>query len=372
MLLLTLVQMIAGENPWFVALYGLRSYLLPFPVAFIIGDVLNEEDLRKFGVCTLWLLLPMTALEVAQYYSPRTAFLNAGASKGAQQLDYAFGHVRASGTFSYVTGPTLFVPMAAAFLFYGFVNEKFAKRWLLWASAAALIVSVPVTGSRSQIALLFGLLACVALAAMSGVSQLASSLKVVVAILVVTVLVSQLPAFLGATGTLQERISEASGSEGGVEGSLVSRVAHPFAEGFEYSISSAWYGKGIGVGSNVASTLLTGSQQFLAGETEIGRVFIEFGPLSGGAFILFRVLLAVMIAARAFSRVRDLQPLAWFLFPVMSYELVLGTVEQPTSQGFMVITLGLTLAALKSHVILSDLPRVLNQSWGRQRFNSLR
>ncbi len=61
------IQMAAGENPWIAAAYGLRSYLLPFPVAFIMGENLDAEDLRKFGVCTLWLLLPETALEVAQY-----------------------------------------------------------------------------------------------------------------------------------------------------------------------------------------------------------------------------------------------------------------------------------------------------------------
>jgi hypothetical protein len=162
------------------------------------------------------------------------------------------------------------------------------------------------------------------------------------------VLISQLPAFLGATGTLQERITEASGSEGGIQGSLISRVTLPMVEGFEFSVSSdQWYGRGIGLGSNAASTLLTGSQQFLAGETEIARVLIEFGPIFGGAFILFRFLLAVMIAAKAFSKVRDLQPLAWFLFPVTFFGVVLGTVEQPTSQGFMVVTLAFSLAALK-------------------------
>ena len=66
-LVLCFVQLVVGETRWFIALYGLRSYLLPFPVAFIMGSNLDEEDLRKFGKCTLWLLLPLTALEIAQY-----------------------------------------------------------------------------------------------------------------------------------------------------------------------------------------------------------------------------------------------------------------------------------------------------------------
>jgi hypothetical protein len=40
---LCLVQMIAGDNPWFIALYGLRSYLLPLPVAFIMGENMDAR-----------------------------------------------------------------------------------------------------------------------------------------------------------------------------------------------------------------------------------------------------------------------------------------------------------------------------------------
>ena len=104
-------------TPWIAAVYGLRSYLLPFPVAFIMGENLDAEDLRKFGVCTLWLMLPLTALEVAQYLAPQGSFLNTGAYKGAAQIYYVGEHVRASGTFSFVAGPTFYNAMAAASFF---------------------------------------------------------------------------------------------------------------------------------------------------------------------------------------------------------------------------------------------------------------
>ncbi len=348
MLALCFVQLVVGENPWFVAAYGLRSYLLPFPVAFIMGDVLGEEDLRKFGLCTIWLLLPITVLEVAQYYAGPASVLNKGASEGVKQLDYAFGHVRASGTFSYVTGPTYFLPMAAAFIFYGVVNEKFAKKWLLWAAACALIVGVPVTGSRSQLLLLGSLIVCVAMAASYGVSQLVSSIRVIAALSVVVLLVSQLPGFSDATSTLQARLTMASETEGGTQGEVTSRVDVPILQAIDSGIASgAWFGGGVGIGSNAVASLLTGSQEFLAGESEIPRVIYEFGVPFGIAFMLFRVLLAVMIAGKAFSRVRDHQPLAWFLVPTVLMLLILGTLEQPTVQGFTVVTLGFSLAALK-------------------------
>jgi hypothetical protein len=348
MLGLTFVQLVAGENQWFIALYGLRSYLLPFPVAFIIGENLDSKDLRNFGLCTLWLLIPLVALEVAQYNAPLGSVLNKGAYQGLEQISYFGEHVRASGFFSFVTGPATYVPLAAAFIFYGIVNNSFANKWLLWAASCALILAVPVTGSRGMLVMLMAILGFVAMAALAGVSQLGNALKVGVALVVVALLVSQLPIFSEAADTLQERLSSASNSEGGTAGSLDSRLGVPVMQTIEYSLSSSeWYGNGIGLGSNVASTLLTGTQQFLAGEGESSRILFEFGLLSGSAFMIFRIFLAFLVSARAFAKVRDHQPLAWFLVPVMFTELAFATLEQPTTQGFMVITLGFSLAALK-------------------------
>ena len=354
MLALCFVQLVVGENPWFVALYGLRSYLLPFPVAFVMGENLSREDLRKFGLCTLWLLLPLVALEVAQYSSPPSSFLNAGSYAGLQQISYAAGHVRASATFSFVTGPALYMPLAAAFIFYGFVDDKFASRWLLWTASSALILAVPVTGSRGMVLSLSEVLAVVAIAAMFGVTQLVSSLKVIGTILVIALAVSQLPLFSEATSTFMERFTLASASEGGTTGTLNSRVGLPILLAVEDSISSTdLFGNGIGLGSLAAAKLLTGTPQFLAGEGEFARVISEFGGPFGIAFMLFRILLAIMIAAKAFSRVREHEPLALFLVPLMFTNVITGILEQPTIQGFTVVSVAFSIAALNRSPSLS-------------------
>jgi hypothetical protein len=103
----------------------------------------------------------------------------------------------------------------------------------------------------------------------------------------------------------------------------------------------------MGFGSNAASMLLTGKQQFLAGEEESLRVLVEFGPFFGLTFMTFRLLLVVMVAAKALARAREHQPLALFMVPTLMASMVLSTLEQPTVQGFAVITLGFSLASLK-------------------------
>src|ERR1700722_2080620 len=192
---LCVIQVVVNNNPWVAAVYGLRSYLLPFPVAFIMGENLDEEDLRKFSLCTLWLLLPEAAIAVAQYLAPASSFLNAAAYSGAGQIGYVGQHVRASGTFSYVIGLALYGPMAAAFILYGLVQEKSAHQWLLWAAGFALILSVPVTGSRTLLFELAGVIVCAGVAAAFGLSQFQKSLKILVPLLVVFVLASFLPVF---------------------------------------------------------------------------------------------------------------------------------------------------------------------------------
>jgi len=372
-LALSLLQLVVSDTPWFIPLYGLRSYLLPFPVAFIMGTNLDEEDMRKFGNCVLWLLLPLTALEIAQYLAPSGSFLNVGAYRGSEQLNYALGHVRASATFSYVVGPMSYVPLAAAFIFYGMANPRFAKKWLLTAAAAALVLSIPIIGSRTLVFLLTAIIACLGLAAFFGVSQFVKSLQMIAVLLVVSALVARLPVFADATDTMIERFSQASSAEGSTENSILLRIFHPITATLKQSIGrSNWLGVGVGKGANAISTLLTGTQVFTTGEDEFSRVINEFGVPAGLAFMLFRGLLAVMILSKALGRVRDHQPLPWLLVPLMFWTLVFGVMEQPTEQGFMVMSVAFSLAALRLAPPPIELAEIVNGPWQQPRRIGLR
>jgi hypothetical protein len=352
-LVLAVLQVVVAENPWFVAIYGLRSFLLPFPVAFIMGENLDAEDLRKFGRWILFLLLPEVILEAAQYLAPATSFLNKGAYKGMEQIGSAGGHLRASGTFSFAHGSSAFVSLAAVFVLYAMVDRKFVPRWLLWASSLALIVAIPVIASRGLVVNLLLLLAFVVLAALFSVSQFAQTIKIILALLFVSLAATQLPVFSSAMGTFTERLSTASESEGGTEGTLNRRIASPLQTMLTFDYESApWYGNGLGMGSNVASTLLIGTQVFLAGEGEVSRLLFEFGPFAGFAFLFFRLGLGLFLTARAFVLLIDGRSLAWLLVPGMFVSVLLSTLEQPTLQGFVVISLAFCIAATRS----SDTP----------------
>lgn len=345
---LCVIQLATGYNPWFAALYGLRSYLLPFPVAFIMGENLDEEDLRKFGYVTLLILLPMTLLEIAQYAAPGDSFLNAGAYAGGAQQDYAAGHVRASGTFSFVVGPAAYGPLAAAFILYGFVNEKVAPRWLLWAAAFALLISVPVIGSRGLVYQLALVAICAAIGALCGVSQLFQSLRYAAPLLVVSFLVTLLPIFSEASVTLRQRFIQASGNEGSLTHAAQERTFGSMAETIEQTdFLSNPFGLGMGAGAAAVAKLTQADLLFPTGEGELARNLNELGPFPGLFFATFRLLLGLFITAWAVAQARRHEPLALLLLPLTLVSLVLGVLEQPTSQGFMVIGFAFSVAAIR-------------------------
>jgi hypothetical protein len=260
--------------------------------------------------------------------------------------------------------------MAAAFIFYGMVDGKFAKKWLVFWASCALVLSIPIIGSRTVVFELAAIVACVGVAALFGVSQFLKSLQIIMALLLVFLLVSQLPVFSAAIDTLSTRFSQASRAEGNAEESLLLRVAGPVTTTLESSISEGdWLGAGVGYGANAIAKLLTGTQQYLAGEEEFPRVIKEFGAPAGIAFMLFRWLLAAMIAAKAFSRVRDHQPLAWLLVPLMLNTVALGILEQPTDQGFTVMGLAFSLAALKRPAMAAEPAPIPNARMRQARYD---
>ena len=348
-------QLIAGDN-LLSELFGLRTYLLPFPVLFIMGENLDKEDLHKLGVATLWLLLPMSLIEVGQFVTPPGSFLNKGAYLGGAQIAYvSAAHVRASGTFSFVVGAEEYAVLAAAFLLYGMIKDGFAKKWLLWAGAFALLLSLPMMGSRTMVYQLAAMLGCAGVAAMMGISQFTKTLRVAVPVLMVSLLVTRLPVFTNANGDLNARI--VAPEEGAAGGNIaetafnngVYRIFTPIVATLENPIyTQDLLGIGMGQGAVAVNVLLRGSVEGKAGEGEFSREFREMGAFAGSLFAIFKVFLTILLLGQAVKMARDGEALALLFIPLALILLNIAQLEQPTEQGFMVIGMAFCMAAAKS------------------------
>ncbi len=367
------LQIATGNNQLLVGLYGLRSYLLPFPVIFIMGENLNREDLRKLGECTLWLLLPMCALAIAQYLAPGGSILNTGAYHGGAQIGYVGARVRASGTFSFAIGLVEFATLAGAFVFDGMIQKDFVKNWLLWAGAIALILIVPTTGQRSLVVQLAAVVLCVAASAMMGISQFAKLLRVAGPITILLLLVSLLPVFKRSMQSLNDRFAQGAALEGGTfQATMYTRTIEPLVNAVD-SASSTNDGMGIGLGRGALAVqaFLTGRARAVTGEYEFSHEFMEMGPFAGGLFEFFKALLLVAIFGQAFARAREHEPLALLLFPLVFATMTFGLLEEPTVQGFVVISTAFCIAAAKEPALaavqLPSLMRQRQQSFQRRR-----
>src|ERR1700676_2706066 len=94
-ILMALTQILVGVGGGpTVALYGLRTDFLHFPLIFVIPRVFSYRDAIKFGKWVLLLSIPMAMLMVMQYQAPTGSWLNAATKADGQQLSYVIGKVR--------------------------------------------------------------------------------------------------------------------------------------------------------------------------------------------------------------------------------------------------------------------------------------
>jgi hypothetical protein len=345
-ILLSVFQIVAGIGGGpVVAAYGLRTNFLYLPLIFVIPQVFSQRDVIKVGRWVLALSIPMAGLMIWQFMSPPDSWINNATMADAQQISFALGKIRPAGTFSFATGVAHFFVLATAFLMYGLAQPRAGySRWLLGASLFSVLIVQPVSGSRLLV--LGCALVVVAAILFAVLAKGGSSRPLVVALLICVALsvLSLTSFFREAMTVFMTRWSDASG--GSANESLLGRVLGNFLDPFVLMSRVGLFGQGIGVGTNAASALMTGSVQFLLAEGEWSRVIMEAGPLLGFSFLAYRTWLAGDMAVRAVAAARRQNLLAWLLAWDACRGLLTEQLSQPTNLGFMILVSGLCLAAM--------------------------
>jgi hypothetical protein len=345
----TLQVIIVGANPLAV-LYGWRSYVLHVPVLLVLAFGLGRAGLVKLVRSMVILTIPMTLLMVAQYSSGPESFLNRGAGEFSQQIAGAAGHIRAAGTFSFIAGPAMFYPLALSLLLWTFESGAIKSVWLKLGGATAILIALPISVSRTLALSAVSVLIAAAIGLLiRGISvdlrALNRLLMGAVGFLIFVMLVAQLPIFRDAVETFTARWTQAQGGEGD-NSRLLDRVIEPFQITSDSITTIPMIGVGIGEGSQVASAL-EGRPPSSFGENAVSRELVEMGWLMGGLMVGIRLSLTVILVVQATKAIRSGASLAWLLLPsTVSYSLY-GGFDQPTLQGFMMVTLGMFFAALK-------------------------
>ena len=337
--------LISRDSPA-VAIYGFRTNFLQLPFIFLIAKVFDLRDVERVGYWTLLIAIPMGVLMALQFLAPAHSFINSGAGDSFEQLPSALGRIRPPGTFSFVTGVVYFYSMVAAYLLYSQLGSRY-PRWLIGGATVAMLCAVAVSGSRA----LIGSIAVVFVIGMlvSSVVQPRLAWRWLVGLLVMGLIIfflSQFSLFQLGLATLDQRVANASRTEGGSAG-FIARFLAGYT-GFVPALYSApLLGQGLGMGTNVGLILMADKSQFLWFEDEWARHILESGPLLGGSFILYRIALTLWVGVVAIGRTARRNPLASLLYGAVFLMLVRGSLGQTTSLGFTIFLSGLCLAATR-------------------------
>lgn len=342
---LSLIGAIIADIPWLVAAFGVRTNFLHLPLIFVIGAIFDRADVRRVGLVCLWLALPITALMLVQFNSPRDSWINVGV--GAQsdgQILGALDRVRPPGPFSFISGLVMFFNLVAAFLLAGWLHRRSVPPGPLLLATLATVAAVPVSISRS---LLFVLLVL-------GLFGLAAALRdfrrlphylAPLTLAALGLLIAADTVYVEAFQARWVNAMEAGG--GSFETNVIERLLGEFTLSFQHAVTAPWTGHGIGMGTLAGARLATGQNTFLLAESEWSRIVLELGPFVGFAFIAWRVGFAVSLLIRGWrAYVADGDPLAWLLAGASFFLLLNAQWGPSTHLGFAVFTAGLCCAAL--------------------------
>lgn len=338
--------MLLGHGNLFVALYGVRCDFLHVPMIFIMGKVLQPKDVLALAKVAVWVAIPYTALLVAQFYQPQDAWVNrgVGGSLDGAGFDGALDRFRPPGTFSFITGPAQLYPLFTA-CWFALLFARKLPLWIMIASGAAILVTIPISISRS----LFLSVAIVALAGLAGmVAGGRFSFKILAqfaaAAAILFLLAGQSSVFQDGMAAFSARWQASTDDNGGFKEAILDRVLNDLFGAFG-NVTGA--GCGTGFSTNVGQQMVTAHTGFGAAEAEWGRLLYDNGFVLGSLMITYRAALAGTIAYAAFRAWRRHSPMS-LLFAAASFLLVLnGQWGQATSLGSAIIGGGLTLAAAR-------------------------
>ena len=347
------IFLLANPEAFYIYGYGLRNYLLYFPLIFAASKILQIEDVYRFAKITLYTAIPMCILILAQYTSGPEAFINKGIGDDDFIFMIADGVVRPYGTFTFTSGHVLYVSACFAFLVATIFEKKiftsvFSKNRILFiATGVAVATMLFLTGSRSIYAYAAVTLVMACLVAITKKSKrnitalafLASALTGSLLVFVTT----------DSYNLLVERNQSAIRSEG-------SPITRAFSSLYVFTNSfdtAPLWGHGIGTGTNAASAILRSNRDqgggFLLAEDEWSRIVLEMGFPIGLLFIFFRILLLIWLFFKSIKTLKKHSNgipliLLGFLAPILFNGVM---TMQGTSLAFGVLFSCIVLAACK-------------------------
>ena len=324
---------------------------------FMIGQLLDRDDILKICRFLLYLSIPMTILVLIQFYSSPTAWVNIGVGgEGTAGFGGANGYMRPPGLFSFTAGYISYQGIVGCTLLYYLLMNKALKseqkvpQFLLIIMLLCYLIAIPTSISRTNLfqSTLF-LIFFLFIAVFRQDARKTIFMSVFVGGIILLLLYSS-GLFIENIDAFNVRFEGASKVEGGLEGTLGNRYFGGFMRAFLKMDVPLW-GYGIGIGTNVGSKYLGGNIYSFGfdGEIEWERIIGECGYILGLIIIIIRFTFSFKMLVKSLQKLlyqADILP--WMLAANMIISLPQGQWMTPTNLGFSVLSAGLTLASIRT------------------------
>lgn len=344
-LILIPIQLIFTDAPLLVLLYGWRNYFFYVPLAFVIGETFQSEDLDRMARFTLLLAVPIAVLVYIQFLSLPEAFINKAVTDDALVFVVVEDVVRTTGTFSFTAGQSLFVGSIFAMMLSCWTARPEARPVggaILIVVSVAVIANLALSGSRTAfiVCALVVLMTPVVAMRMEGWKALRALLWPSVVVSVGIVIFVYL--FDASFDAINERRISAD-----EEQDLVQRALDGFYAFTDDLLDVPILGHGIGLGTNAGAVIAIGASEFRLGEHENSRIIQECGAIFGSAYIFYRLALFLHLAIGALKATRRTQnPLPIYLIGFIGIYILQGQMTfQGTTNGYGWLFIGFCLAA---------------------------
>lgn len=349
--------MVCGHGNFWVMLYGVRISIFYFPFMYLCGRVLQEEDILRVGRILVYMLIPMVALNIVQFFSPQSSFVNVGVGGDESGAGFggAEGYFRPPGIFTFIAGLTDYYGVTFGFLLYFLLNRAKAQIpvVLLYASLIAYFISIPVTISRThfvQTVMILFFFMFVALKDRQMTKIIMQIVLVFCLFIPILLMNKDVNLFIDV---FMSRFTGANESEGGLGNSAVNRTFGWLSRALSNDVP--YWGYGDGIFSNFGLKMVQGKTDMensifskVADSTEMewGRLVCENGAFIGLVTIFVRLGMSISIFFQSLRKIRVGECLAWCLAPYSIYCLMFGQLKAPYNLGFTALIVICALVAI--------------------------
>lgn len=344
-ILATIVSLVVVGAHWKAVAYGLRTNLLHFPLIFVMARVMDKRDAILFGKAFLLLALPMTWVVSQQFQSDRDHLLNTAAGGVGYQLETSGGKVRASGTFTFVSGIVFYYCFSVAFIIYGFIHKNVFPKWMLYLGTGATLLAMVTAGSRAVIAESLQVVACLGFLAYFRPNEFGKITAFAFGFSAIAMILwYRIDLFKEGVEFLSLRFEEAANVEGSPVEAYFNRYHQILVAPYYYSMWTDFFGSGLGTATRAGAALTGG---YGGAEVSWARQILENGTVIGGLFILWRIWMAKDLLQTSIRSIKKANYLPILLFGAAGPIIAFGLLGQPTNLGFAAFGCGLCLASTK-------------------------